>query len=126
MEPTHKIVLYLALGFLAFSLIVPGLIEIFKAQAGNTKLIPASLEAKNQLRALNGMMVGVGCIAIWACIELEHSRDLVLALAGILLIVVNTRLYSSMIDGFPDLMTCVYTIIEIILALLFLLWPPFE
>ena len=126
MDLTHKTALYLALGFVGISLIIPGLIEIFKPHPGSTGLILETIDAKNQLRALNAMMTGIGCMAIWACTDLVHSRNLVLSLGGILMMVVIARIYSSMVDKFPGTMTWVYTVIELLLSQLFLIWPPHE
>ena len=122
----HKLVLLASLGFLGVSLVLPGLIEMFKLQPGSPGLIPETVNAKNQLRALNGLMTGLGFLALWACVDLERSRILVLALGGILLLVVIARLYSFFIDGPPGLMTWVYVIIEFLLAVIFIIWPPGE
>ena len=122
----HKLLLYGSLAFLGFSLVIPGLIEMFKLQPGSPGLLAETTEAKNQLRALNGMMTGVGFLALWACIDLQHSRMLVLSLGGILLLVVIARGYAMIVDGLPNLMTGVYVILELMLSLLFLLWPPTE
>ena len=122
----HKLVLFTSLGFLGISLVIPGLIEIFKLQAGSPGLLPETVNAKNQLRALNGLMTGLGFLALWACVDLERSRILVLALGGILLLVVIARFYSFFADGSPGLMTWVYGIIELLLAVIFIVWPPGE
>ena len=126
MSILHKLVLFASLGFLGISLVIPGLIEIFKLQAGSPGLLPETVNAKNQLRALNGLMTGLGFLALWACVDLERSRILVLALGGILLLVVIARFYSFFADGSPGLMTWVYGIIELLLAVIFIVWPPGE
>ncbi len=84
------------------------------------------MDAKNQFRALNGMMTGIGLMALAACIELEKARFLVLALGGILLLVFAARMYSIIIDGNPGLMTIVYATVELLLALIFFMWPPVD
>lgn len=66
----HKLILYGLLGLLGASLVIPGLIEMLKQQPGIPGLAPVTPDAKNQFRALNGMMVGVGIIALWACLDL--------------------------------------------------------
>lgn len=126
MSLVHQFILYLALGLLGSSLILPGIMEFFKAQAGNSHIMAMDVDGKNQFRALNAMMLGVGCMAFWSCIELEQSRNLVLALGGILLIVANARLYSYVIDGTPGYATLLYTAVEVCLALLFIIWPPHQ
>lgn len=126
MSLLHKLVLLASLGFLGLSLVIPGLIEIFKLQPGSPGLLPETVNTKNQLRALNGMMAGFGFIALWACVDLENSRTLVLSLGSMLFLVVIARIYSFFVDGMPDLMTWVYVIIEIFLALVFIIWPPGE
>ena len=122
----HKLVLLASMGFLGISLVIPGLIEMFKLQPGSPGLLPETVDAKNQLRALNGLMTGLGFLALWACVDLERTRILVLALSGILLLVVIARFYSFCIDGLPGLMTWVYVIIEFLLAVIFIAWPPGE
>ena len=126
MSILHKLVLFASLGFLGTSLVIPGLLEMFKLQAGIPGLLPETVNAKNQLRALNGLMTGLGFLALWACVDLERSRILVLALGGILLLVVIARFYSFFVDGLPGLMTRVYVIIEFLLAVIFIAWPPGE
>ena len=120
----HKVVLYSLLAFLSLSLVLPGLVELFKSQPGSPGLIPASLDAKNQFRALQGMMVGLGLLALWACLDLERARTLVLALGVVLSVLVAARFYSLMIDGMPGLMTVAYLAVEGVMAGVFLLWPP--
>ena len=126
MSVLHKLILYGSLAFLGISLVIPGLIEMFKLQPGSPGLLAETTDAKNQLRALNGLMTGLGFLALWACVDLERSRILVLALGGILLLVVIARFYSFFADGSPGLMTWVYGIIELLLAVIFIVWPPGE
>ena len=122
----HKLVLYASLIFLGLSLAIPGLIEMFKTQQGSSGFLPETIDAKNHFRALNGMMIGVGIIALWACIDLAHSKVLIFMLGCILLLVVTARLYSFIVDGSPGLTTWFYLIIELLLAIIFLTWPPVE
>ena len=126
MSLLHKLLLYSSLGFVGISLVIPGLIEIIKTQPGSPGLVPETMDAKNQFRALNGMMSGIGLMALAACIELEKARFLVLALGGILLLVFAARMYSIIIDGNPGSMTIVYATVELLLAIIFLMWPPVE
>jgi len=121
MDITHKLILYLSLGFLAISLIIPGLIEMFKTFPN---ALPVPADTRNQLRALNGMMTGVGFMALWACLDIDHSRLLIVTLGGVLLLVVIARIYSCLVDGFPELVSWFYLGIEMLLAVLFLKWPP--
>lgn len=120
----QKIVLYGLLGFLSVCLVVPGLVELFKSQPGIPGMVPASLHAKSQFRALQGMMVGLGVLALWACLDLEHAGTLVLALGVVLSVLVVARLYSLMVDGMPGFMTLVYLAVESVMAVVFLIWPP--
>ncbi len=126
MSLLHKLLLYSSLGFLGISLVLPGLIEMIKNQPGSPGLIPETMEAKNQFRALNGMMTGVGLMALAACIDLEKARILVFALGGILLLVFAARMYSFIVDGLPGWTTVFYAAIELLLAVIFLMWPPVE
>ena len=120
----HKTVLYGLLGFLSISLVVPGLVELFKFQPGSPGMVPASLDAKNQFRALQGMIVGLGVLALWACLDLEHARTLVLALGVVMSVLAVARLYSLIVDGMPGFMTLVYLAVEGVMAVVFLVWPP--
>jgi len=120
----HKMVLYGLLGFLSISLVVPGLVELFKPQPGSPGMVLASLDAKNQFRALQGMMVGLGILALWACLDLEHAHMLVLTLGVVLSVPVVARLYSLVVDGMPGFMTLVYLAVEGVMAVVFLIWPP--
>ncbi|MGR9052569.1 MAG: DUF4345 domain-containing protein [Gammaproteobacteria bacterium] len=122
----HTLILYSGLGVLGIGLVLPGLMEIFKNVPVNGLYHPATVDAKNQLRALNGMMTGVGLMAIWICFDLEASRQLVIGLGSILLTVAAARLLSFVIDGIPSPATWAYMAVELILGGLFLLWPPYR
>ncbi len=120
----HKIVLYSLLGFLGVSLVFPGLMELFKAPPGGAGHSLSTTDARNQFRALHGMMAGLGIIAFWACWDLASSRSLVLGLGVIMSMLVIARGYSILMDGIPGAMSLVYLAAELVLALVFLLWPP--
>jgi uncharacterized protein DUF4345 len=120
----HKLVLYAALGFLGISLLGPGLWEMFKNQPGNLNIVADSSDAKSQLRALNGMMAGLGIMALWACYDLENSRHMVIFLGVVLFLVAVARIFSMLVDGLPGISTFLYTGIELLLSGVFLLWPP--
>ncbi|MGR9100709.1 MAG: DUF4345 domain-containing protein [Gammaproteobacteria bacterium] len=124
MSLIHKLVLYASLLVLGLSLVVPGLIEMVKPQPGNTELLPGSVDAKNHFRALNGMMIGIGIIAFWACFDLGQARTLIFTLGCILLLVVIARLYSLIVDGSPSSATWLYLFFELFFAVVFLAWPP--
>jgi len=124
MSIAHKLVLYAALLFVGISLIVPGLLEIIKTQAGIPGLIPETAAAKNQFRALHGMMLGLGLLAIWACMDLVNAKNLVMAIGLVLLLVALARIYSFWNDGSPGVAAWLYAALELLLAGLFMLWPP--
>ena len=120
----HKLVLYALLGFLGISLVFPGLMELFKVQPGSSDLVLTTTDAKNQFRALHGMMAGLGILAFWACLDIESSRGLVLGLGVIMAMLVIARGYSIFVDGMPGMMNLVYLVVELALAMVFVLWPP--
>ena len=120
----HKLVLYGLLGFLGVSLLLPGLIELFKVQPGSSDMVLTTTDARNQFRALHGMMAGLGILAFWACLDIEGARSLVLGLGVIMAMLVVARGYSILVDGIPGTMSMVYIVTELALALVFLLWPP--
>ena len=120
----HKLALYSLLGFLGISLIFPGLMELFKVPPGEPDYVLNTTDARNQFRALHGMMTGLGIIALCACWDLESSRSLVLGLGVIMAVLVVARSYSMLMDGIPGIMSLVYIAAELFLALVFLLWPP--
>ena len=62
------------------SLVIPGVVGMFKPGIGRTWLVAENVDAKNHLRALNAMMAALGAVALYACWDLERSRLLVLAL----------------------------------------------
>ena len=117
-------VLYCLLGLLGVSLVFPGLAGTFRPGIGHTWLIAESADARNHLRGLNAMMAGLGMVALWACWDLESSRQIVLGLGVVLAVIVVARLYSLLIDGLPGATTLTYLVIEVLLAAVFLLWPP--
>lgn len=121
MSITHKLVLYAALLFVGSTLVVPGLLEIIKNQAGIPGLVPETAAAKNQFRALQGMMVG---LAFWACLDLPGAKNLVMAIGLVLLVVALSRIYSFWHDGLPGMAVRFYAALELLFAGLFLLWPP--
>jgi hypothetical protein len=120
----HRMTLYGLLGLLAISLVIPGLTELFRATSGQTGLVAASLDARSQLRAFNGMMLGLGLMALWSLIDLQNARRLVLALGVVLLPVIIGRIYALFVDGMPGPMTWTYLGIEMVMAAVFLIWPP--
>ena len=120
----HKLVLYGLLGFLGISLLLPGLMELFKVQLGSSDMVLTTTDARNQFRALHGMMAGLGILAFWACMDIEGSRNLVLGLGVIMAMLVMARVYSLLVDGMPGTMSMLYLFSELALALVFLLWPP--
>lgn len=124
MSITHKLVLYAALLFVGSSLVVPGLLEMIKSQAGIPGLVPETAVAKNQFRALQGMMVGLGLLALWACLDLSGAKKLVMAIGLVLLVVALARIYSFWRDGLPGAAVWLYGALELLFAGLFLLWPP--
>ena len=120
----HKIVLYGLLGFVGISLLIPGLMELLKLEPGNPGLMLISTDAKNQFRALYAMMAWVGILALWACMDLEDARKLVLGLGVIMALTAVARGYSIFVDGVPSVISQLYLFTETVLALVFLLWPP--
>jgi hypothetical protein len=68
----HKLVLYGLLGSLGINLVFPGLMELFKVQPGSSDLVLTTTDAKNQFRALHGMMAGLGMLAFWACLDISN------------------------------------------------------
>lgn len=120
----HKIVLYGLLGVVGISLLIPGLMALLKLEPGNQGLMLFSTDAKNQFRALYAMMAGVGVLALWACMDLEGARTLVLSLGIIMTLTAFARCYSIFVDGVPSATSQRYLFTETVLALVFLLWPP--
>lgn len=124
MTTLHKLVLYGLLGLLGFSLLLPGLMGIYKSGTGGLWLLADSVDARNHLRALNGMMAALGLMALWACGDLAHARQLVLALGMVMVMLVVSRLYSLLVDGMPGPTTLLYLVVEGLMAIVFLAWPP--
>ena len=120
----HRLLLYSLLIFLGISLIIPGLIEMFKLNIGKSWIICENIDAKNHLRSFNAMMTAVGLIAVWACFNLDHSRLLVIALGIVMMLLVVSRVYSIIVDCMPGSKTLLYLAIETGLALVFLVLPP--
>ena len=117
-------VLYALLVLLGFGLVGPGLVGVFGPKLGRTWLIAEKADAKNHLRGLNAMMTALGMVALWACWDLENSRLLVLVLGVVMAALVVARLYSLLIDGPPGSTTLTYLAAEVLLAVVFLFWPP--
>lgn len=124
MTLTHKIVLYGALGLLGLGLVIPGLLELLRAKTGSSFLVAENTEARNHLRALHGMMAGMGAAALLVCLNLEAMRWPVIGLGIIMAGVVSGRVYSIVIDGNPGATSLFYLATDVGFAALFLLWPP--
>ena len=124
MTLVHKIVLWGLLGLLGLSLLVPGLMNVARKDEGTVWLIAETVDAKNHLRALNAMMAALGLIALWACWDLERARLAVIGLGVVMAALVVARAYSIVVDGWPSTMTLVYLAVEVVMATLFLAWPP--
>ena len=124
MTLVHKIVLWGLLGLLGLSLLVPGLMNVVRKDEGTVWLIAETVDAKNHLRALNAMMAALGLIALWACWDLERARLAVIGLGVVMAALVVARAYSIVVDGWPSPMTLVYLAVEVVMATLFLAWPP--
>ena len=124
MTLVHKIVLWGLLGLLGLSLLVPGLMNVARKDEGTAWLIAETVDAKNHLRALNAMMAALGLVALWACWDLERARLAVIGLGVVMAALVVARAYSIVVDGWPSTMTLVYLAVEVVMATLFLAWPP--
>lgn len=124
MTLVHKIVLWGLLGLLGLSLLVPGLMNVARKDEGTVWLIAETVDAKNHLRALNAMMAALGLVALWACWDLERARLAVIGLGVVMAALVVARAYSIVVDGWPSTMTLVYLAVEVVMATLFLAWPP--
>ncbi|MCU7929506.1 MAG: DUF4345 domain-containing protein [Candidatus Thiodiazotropha sp. (ex Codakia rugifera)] len=122
MRILHKWILTVLLMCLGLSLLIPGIVEMFRLElvASDT----GSISQINQYRALHGMMAGLGLLSCMACFRLAQARVLVMGIGFTLVLVITGRLYSLIIDGLPDGVTLFYLAIEILLALVFLLLPP--
>lgn len=124
MSAAHMAVLYSLLVLLGVSLIGPGLLGAFRPRVGRIWLIAEATGAKSHLRGLNAMTAGLGMVALWACWDLENARGMVLALGLVMAVLVVARLYSILLDGLPDSHTLIYLGVELLLAAVFLGWPP--
>jgi uncharacterized protein YjeT (DUF2065 family) len=124
MSAVHQAILYASLVFLGLSLVVPGLMDTLGPTTGSKWLIAVNVDAKAHLRGLNGMMIAIGAIALWACWDLPNARSLVEALGAVLVFVAAARIYSMVVDGFPNLTGKLYLGVEAALGAIFLAWPP--
>jgi hypothetical protein len=124
MSVVHQAILYVSLVFLGLSLVLPGLTDTLRPATGSTWLIAADVDAKGHLRGLNGMMTAIGAIALWACWDLPNARPLVEALGAVMVFVAAARIYSTVVDGFPNLTGKLYLGVEAVLGTIFLGWPP--
>lgn len=124
MSFVHQTVLYLSLGFLGLSLLIPGLIEVCRRATGQQWLVAENVDAVNHLRALNGMMAALGIISLGACWDLPSARLLVEALGVVMVFLVAARVCSMVVDGIPGLASTVYLGVEAGLGALLLGWPP--
>src|SRR5919199_2673805 len=124
MSLAHKLVLYACLGLLGLSLFVPGAIGVVRPSGDVSGLQPQNVDAANHLRALNGMMAAIGLVALWTCLDLAKARPLVLALGVTMAALVVARASSIALDGAPGAATKLYLAVELVLAVVFLFWPP--
>lgn len=122
MQRARKWTLTALLMLLGLSLLIPGIIEMFRVDTEG--LQTESVCQLNQYRALHGMMAGLGLIACLACWRLESSRHLILGIGITLLLVVTARLYSLVYDGLAGKMTLFYLLVESFMAIIFLLLAP--
>jgi len=121
----HKLILYVTLGLLCLSLLLPGLWEVFRSTPGHPHLLAQNMDALNQLRAYNGMVAAVGLLSAMAIFNIERNRTLILTLALIMLFLTIARVISVLIDGIPGLWTLIYIVMEGLIALiLFVFRPP--
>lgn len=124
MSTVHQAILYVSRVFLGLSLVVPGLMDRLRSTTGSKSLIAVDVDAKGQFRGLNGMMTAIGAIALWACWDLPNARPLVEALGAVMVFVAAARIYSVVVDGFPNLAGKLYLGVEAALGTIFLAWPP--
>jgi hypothetical protein len=104
---------------------LPGLWEVFRSSPHQSGLVPQHVDALNQLRAYNGMVVAVGFISGITIFNVERNRTLIIALATIMLFLAISRTISVFLDGVPGLLTLAYMLIEFLIAILLLvLLPP--
>jgi hypothetical protein len=124
MTLVHQVTLYLSLGFLGFSLLIPGLAGVFQATTGHKWLVARNVDAANHLRALNGMMAALGMISLWTCWDLPRARVLVEVLGALMVFLVIARVFSTVVDGVPGRASKIYLGVEAMLGAIFLAWPP--
>ena len=122
MTRARKWTLIALLLLLGLSLLMPGLIEMFRGDLEGFHTQSAS--QLNQYRALHGMMAGLGLMACLACFRLENARLLVIGIGLTLLLVVTGRLYSLLHDGLADTLSLFYLFVESFMGFTFLLVPP--
>ena len=122
MQNKHKWLLVVLLMLFGLSLLVPGAIAMFHPEPAGLNTQTAA--QANQFRALHGMMAGLGVMACLACYRIERERTLVMGIGFTLALVVAARIYSLLSEGLPDWPTLFYLAIELILALIFLRYPP--
>ena len=103
MSAVHQAILYVSLVFLGSSLVIPGVGDTLRVTTGSKWLIASDIDAKGHLRGLNGMMAAIGAIALWACWDLPNAQSLVEALGAVMAFVAAARIYSMVVDGFPNL-----------------------
>ena len=124
MTLAHKMVLYALLLMLGFSLLIPGLMNMFRPGMGGDVIFAETTDGKSHLRAVNGMIAALGSVSLWACIDIGRSRLIVLALGIVLTFLVVARAYSIIVDGMPGISSITYLAVEAVMAAIFLLWPP--
>ena len=124
MSAVHQAILYVSLVFLGLGPVVPGVMDTLRPTTGSKWLIAADVDAKGHLRGLNAMMAAIGAIALWACWDLPNARSLVEALGAVMVFVVAARIYSMVVDGFPNLTGKLYLGVEAALGTIFLGWSP--
>ena len=120
----HKLILLALLLFLSINLVIPGIMEMFHIEQSASVIEGISIDHRNQHRALNAMMVGLGILALLACIRLDRARTLVVGIGITLALVAMGRVYSLIFDGIPGTMSLLYLLIETALAVVFLTLPP--
>jgi len=120
----HELTLYLLLGTFGISLLLPGLTGMFKPSTGLVWLVAEETDARSHLRGLNAMMAALGALALFACIDLVRFRLLVIAIGVVLTFLVVARIHSLIVDGLPGPATRLYLAVEVVMAAVFLLWPP--
>jgi len=102
----------------------PGLWEIFRNTPGSPGLMAQHVDALNQLRAYNGMLTAIGLMSGLAIIKVERNRTLVFTLAIILIFLAFSRIVSILIDGIPGIMTLTYLVMEVLIAVILLVFMP--